>query len=106
MKTDLATSIGAAIAGVLISYFVCNLFLGPVEDFTYKTVSSTVSTNITEPDVEVFNYRALNPTVEVYVGECDDYDQYGECLEAHNTEVEDSNPEEDTTGPTEQQEND
>jgi len=108
MKTDLATSIGVAIAGVLISYFVCNLFLGPVEDFTYKTVSSTVSTSITEPDVEVFNYRALNPTVEVYVGECDDYDQYGECLEVHNAEAEDNTntSEESTTGPTEQQEND
>lgn len=105
MKNDLATSIGVAIAGVLISYFVCNLFLGPAEDFTYKTVNSTVSANVTEPDIEVFNYRALNPTVEVYVGECDDYDQYGECLEANNLEAGNSTSEDDTAGPTEQQEN-
>ena len=86
MKTDLATSIGAAIAGVLISYFVCNLFVGQIEDFTYKTVESEVTAEVTEPNVEVFNYKALNPTVEVYVGECDEYDAYGECLDTRNTE--------------------
>ncbi len=81
MKTDLATSIGAAIAGVVIAYFVCNLFLGPIEDFTYKTIDTDVTTDITEPNIEIFNYRALNPTVEVYVGECDEYDEYGNCIE-------------------------
>ena len=36
MKTDLATSIIAAIAGVLIAYFVTNLFMGPIEDVSYN----------------------------------------------------------------------
>lgn len=69
MKTDLASSIGAAIAGVLIAYFICNLFIGPIEDFTVKTVDSSVGAELVEPDPEVFNYKALNPTVEVYVGD-------------------------------------
>ena len=86
MKTDLATSIGAAVAGVLLSYFICNLFLGPIEDFSFKTIETEVTADITNPDIEVFNYKALNPTVEVYVGECDEYDTYGECLDTENIE--------------------
>lgn len=81
MKTDLATSIIAAIAGVLIAYFVTNMFIGPIEDITYTTVDSAVNTSLADPDPEVFNYRALNPTVEVYVGECDEYNEFGECVE-------------------------
>lgn len=81
MKTDLATSIIAAIAGVLIAYFVTNLFIGPIEEVTYTTVDTTVNADLAEPDPEVFNYRALNPTVEVYVGECDEYNEFGECVE-------------------------
>ena len=69
MKTDLASSIGAAIAGVLIAYFICNLFIGPIDDFTIKTVDSSVDADLVEPNPEVFNYKALNPTVEVYVGD-------------------------------------
>ena len=82
MKTDLFTSIAAAIAGVLIAYFVTNLFLGPIEDVSYKTVQSTVSADIADPDPEVFNYKAINPTVEVYVGECDEADL--DCLNQEN----------------------
>lgn len=71
MKTDLATSIAAAIFGVIIAYFITNLFFSDTEDFTYKVVDTTVEANLAEPNPEVFNYRALNPTVEVCVGECD-----------------------------------
>ena len=91
MKTDLATSIIAAIA----AYFVTNLFMGPIEDVSYKTIDSTVNTNLSDPDPEVFNYRALNPTVEVYVGECEEYNTYGECIEVTDTET---NVEESTDG--------
>lgn len=81
MKTDLFTSIAAAVAGVLIAFFVTNLFIGPIEDVTYTTVDAKVNASLATPDPEVFNYRALNPTVEVYVGECDEYNEYGECVE-------------------------
>ena len=84
MKTDLASAIGAAIAGVLIAYFITNIFIGPIEDVSYKTVTSNVSADVTTPSPEVFNYKALNPTVEVYVGACDEYDAYGECINQGN----------------------
>ena len=69
MKTELITAIGAAIAGVLIAFFITNIFIGEIEEVTIKTVDNTVNTELAEPDPEVFNYKALNPTVEVYVGE-------------------------------------
>lgn len=88
MKTDLFTAIIAAIAGSLIAYFVTNLFIEPPQDVTYTTVDATVNANLPDPDPEVFNYRALNPTVEVYVGECDEYNEFGECIEAGPDSVE------------------
>ena len=92
MKTDLFTSIGAAIAGVLIAYFVTNIFIGPIEDVTYKTIESNVNASLTDPDPEIFNYKALNPTVEVYVGECEEYNSFGECVEV-STQSEDAQTE-------------
>ena len=79
MKTDLVTSIGLAIVGVLISYFVCNLLIGPIEPVSFSTVDEDIGAELAEPDVNVFNYKALNPTVEVYVGNCENQNVDGEC---------------------------
>lgn len=81
MKNELFTSIFAAVAGVLIAYFVTNLFIGEIKDTTVKTVEGSISTDLAEPNPEVFNYKALNPTVEVYVGNCTQYSDNGECLD-------------------------
>ena len=86
MQKDLATAIIAAIAGVTIAYFVTNLFIPEISNVSFKTVSSSVNASIVEPDPEIFNYRALNPTVEVYVGECDVYDANGNCRESSTIE--------------------
>jgi len=85
MKTDLATSIGAAIVGVLIAYFVCNFFVGQIESVTFPAVDSNVSADLIDPSPEVFNYEALNPTVEVYVGNCTQVNEYGECTSDEQT---------------------
>lgn len=42
MKTDLVTSIGLAIVGVLISYYVCNLLIGPIEPVSFSTVDEDI----------------------------------------------------------------
>lgn len=82
MKKDLATSIGVAVLGILISYFVCNLFIGPIEDVSFNTISSNLDNTLVNPDVEVFNYKAINPTVEVYVGDdCTLYNEVGQCVD-------------------------
>ncbi len=91
MKTDLASSIGAAIVGALLAYFVCNLFIGEIQPVTIKTVDSTVSADLVTPNVEVFNYKALNPTVEVYVGDCTEFNSYGECVEDNTVQTDQGN---------------
>ena len=88
MKNDLATAIIAAIAGVVISYFVCNMFVGTSDSFSFNTVDSSVSNDLASPDPELFNYRALNPTVEVYVGNCTETNMYGECVDASSEQIE------------------
>jgi len=81
MKTDLATSILAAVIGIAVAYIVCNMFLPPLANVTFNTLSDKAKYSLTEPNPEVFNFRALNPTVEVYVGECSAYDENGECVD-------------------------
>lgn len=81
MRAELATTIIAAIFGVLIAYFVCNIFVGEIQPVSVKTIDTTVSSTLTDPDPEVFNYKALNPTVEVYVGSCTQYNDAGECID-------------------------
>lgn len=81
MKTDLTTAIITAIVGVLASYFLLNtVILKEPSPVVVKSLDeSTTSATLTEPDPAVFNYRALNPTVETYV-DCSNYDASGSCI--------------------------
>ena len=92
MKADLATSVIAAIAGVIIAFFVTNIFTPAIGDVTFQVLDDSVDANLTDPDNEIFNYRSVNPTVEVYVGKCTEYDEEGKCIDdSYNTEGEDGN---------------
>ena len=88
MKNDLATAILTAIIGLVISYFVCDLLVNQMGIFgktpTYPAIESTFSSELAEPNPEVFNYRAINPTVEVYVGDCTTYNSDGICVNNDN----------------------
>ncbi|MBR2767109.1 hypothetical protein IKD67_03465 [Candidatus Saccharibacteria bacterium] len=95
MKNDLITAIIAAVAGVVVSYFVCNMFVGKSGDFSFTAVDSSVNSNLTSPDSELFNYKSLNPTVEVYVGNCTDVNMYGECVDESSEQIEEGIIEED-----------
>lgn len=81
MKNDLATAIAVAIVGFLIAFFAADLLTGDIESYSYETIDESVSIDLTDPNPEVFNYRALNPTVEVYIGSCIEYNSNGECIE-------------------------
>lgn len=84
MKNDLVTSIGLTIVGALIAYFVCNLLIPPIEGVSFKTLETKVDASLVDPNPEVFNYKAINPTVEVYVGDCTNIGPGGECLDGRN----------------------
>lgn len=83
MKTDIITSISIAIIGCILGFVVCNMFFGEIEDVTYKTVNSDVNASLVNPNESMFNVNSLNPTVEVYVGECKEIDVYGNCVEGN-----------------------
>ena len=89
MKTDLISSIGVAVLGVIVSYFICNILVSTwtTDNYTVKTLESEVTADITDPDPSVFNYRALNPTVEVYVGNCREFDSDGQCLDSDDDDI-------------------
>ena len=69
MRKELFSAIVLAIIGFLVAFFVCNIFSGKIEDFRFKSIDSSIDTSLSYPDQEVFNYKAINPTVEVYVGQ-------------------------------------
>ncbi len=101
MKTDLASSIGLAIVGVIVSYLICNILVNTWTTDSYKvtTIETTVSSDIADPDPNIFNYRSLNPTVEVYVGNCKEFGADGQCIDNNgeiNQEIIDESTNEDS----------
>ena len=70
-NTDIALVVMIALVSTVISYFLGNALLGdPNERVTTVDYMDVIGSNVDEPDVETFNVDALNPTVEVYVGNC------------------------------------
>lgn len=59
-----------ASVSVLIAYFVAKAIVGDVQNETVKVkTADKISTEITQPDTSVFNTNAINPTVEVIIGD-------------------------------------
>ena len=82
-QSDIFTVIAVTVVGVIVSSIFLNMILGNPDEKSvqFKTVA-VVEPSLTDPDPEVFNLDAINPTVEVYVGECLDVDQDGQLSEA------------------------
>lgn len=99
MKMDLVTSIAVTVVGIILGFFVTNLVVPPLQDFSFPTVDikadeANAYATLVDPDPNVFNSRALNPTVEVFVGGCKEYALDGKCLEeddSNNQEEDDEN---------------
>lgn len=77
-QSDIITVVLIAVIGVIVSAFACNAILGDPDEasVSFKTIE-TIDGDLAQPDAEVFNTSALNPTVEVFVGNCEDVDQNG-----------------------------
>lgn len=78
-QSDIFTLILIAGIGTLAAFFLCNAIMGDPDDakVDFKKLSSTISADLAIPDPEIFNSTAINPTIEVYVGECEDIDHNG-----------------------------
>jgi len=70
-NTDVALVVMIAVVSVAVSYFLGNAILGdPNNRVVYVDYMDSISDTVEEPDIETYNNSALNPTVEVYVGDC------------------------------------
>ena len=70
--------VAIALIGAALSVWITNMLLGDPDKatITFKYINP-VSSSVAEPDVDIFNVNAINPTVEVYVGSCQDQDGDG-----------------------------
>lgn len=77
-QSDIFTIILVSAIGIIVSAFMVNILLGNVEDksMTIKNIE-VIEADVPMPEADVFNADAINPTVEVYVGDCLDADGNG-----------------------------
>lgn len=102
-KSDIITVILIASIGTVMAAVMTNMILGNPDErsVSFKSISE-IFADLDEPDPEMFNIEAINPTVEVYVGDCQDIDQNGiidraelvACSKAAPEEIQVSNGEE------------
>lgn len=80
---DVLTILVIAGLGVGISVWLVNMILGNPDDevVKYKVIGNPITDTLASPDASIFNINAINPTVEVYVGNCEDINGDGELSE-------------------------
>ena len=89
---DIITIAFISIIGAALSIFAVNSLLGDIDEKSVSfNVPMTITTALAEPDAEIYNLEAINPTVEVYVGNCKDDDHDGILSEAELEECGESN---------------
>jgi hypothetical protein len=68
-KSDIAMIILIASISILLAYFAAKTIVGDVQNQSVKVkTTEKISTDVTQPDPSVFNSNAINPTVEVIIG--------------------------------------
>lgn len=78
-QSDIFSIVVVASVGTLAAFFICQALMGkPEEAIVHFTgLKEVVAKDLKEPDAEVFNATAINPTIEVFVGDCEDLDKNG-----------------------------
>ena len=82
-QSDIIAIILIGMIGIGVSWVGVNAILGNPDDaqVSFKTIE-VISADLDNPDPEVFNADAINPTVEVYIGSCEDADGDGVLSQA------------------------
>ena len=59
-----------ASVSILVAYFVAKGLVGDVQNQSDKVkVAEPISATVDQPDARIFNTNAINPTVEVIIGD-------------------------------------
>lgn len=68
-KTDIAMILLIASVSVMVAYFAGKALIGDVRSASVKVkTADPITSVISSPDPAVFNSQAVNPTVEVIIG--------------------------------------
>ena len=68
-KSDIAMIILIASVSMLIAYFIAKSVVGDIGNQSVKVkTAEKITTEVAQPDSSVFNSSAINPTVEVIIG--------------------------------------
>jgi hypothetical protein len=71
-NSDIATLILIASISMLVAYFVTDGIIGKPANETVKVKTiDPISARVEEPDSSIFNKDAINPTIEVTIGDQD-----------------------------------
>lgn len=78
-QSDVFSIIFVAGVGTIASFFLCRAIMGDPNDAvtSFTTLREPITSSLATPNPEIFNSTAINPTVEVYVGDCEDKDGNG-----------------------------
>ena len=69
-KSDIAMIILIASTSLFVAYFVLSGILGkPGQETAEVQTIAPISNSLVEPDPKVFNAEAINPTVQVVIGQ-------------------------------------
>ena len=69
-KSDIAMIILIASVSVLVAYFAAKAIVGDVQNQSVQVkTADPITTEVPEPDATIFNTDAVNPTVEVIIGD-------------------------------------
>lgn len=70
-KSDIAVVVLIAGIATILAFVLGNVFMGdPNEEKVTVQYMEVIASDIAQPDEELFNDLAINPTVETYVGQC------------------------------------
>jgi hypothetical protein len=77
-KNDIAMIILIASVSAMFAYFIGRTLIGDPESraVQVKTVEA-ISTDVERPDATVFNKNAINPTVEINIGNSSNQQPFG-----------------------------
>lgn len=93
MKTsDIALVVLLSAVSIVISYWLGNLILGDPSNDTYEiTYVENISSELRQPDDETFYPKAINPTVEVIIGQCPEEEDWDVASQRCVPKKEDNN---------------
>lgn len=69
-KTEIALLILIVSISMLTAYFIGNAVLGQPKDKTAEVeVAEPIQAEVKEPNKKIFNVQAINPTVQITIGQ-------------------------------------